>query len=582
MQPVRIGISEFAEFSVNLPVIPATVRVLEQTLGRDAVSVRTYSVAALHQAARRGEVDVILSSAGTYRRLAIEGVGVRDLATVVSHRAPNPNYADGSVFFVRADRKDTDDIRSIADLKGRSIAATHRLAFSGWQTAIEELHRRKLPDGERFFGSVAFKGHDMPLVVEAVDAGEVEAGIVRACFLEDIGVPLGNYRILDPMPEDGRINCVRSTALYPNWTVSTLPSTPPETSRRVAAALLAMPPGENGLHWSIATDFRGIDALFLDLRIGPYAYLRQFSFARFVREHSLAFTAALTLILALLLHSVTVSAIVRRRTHDLHAALERQKELERESHDAAERAAALQRIGIVGQMSSMIAHELRQPLAGVSLYAFGLLRRFENGTDRRGTTIEGLERICEQNRRASAIVDQVRAYARGERERSPLHLAPLLERIVTELRKTSRLSNVHLELETAPGDPLVLAQPLEIELIVGNLVRNAVDAVNAPGGRPAGREPLVRIRLEAADGNARLSVLDNGPEISDGAFGSILTQTARTTKETGLGLGLSIVRSLVEDMNGRLEFQRPEGGGLLAAVVLPLLVNSTLRTESGS
>ncbi len=74
-RPLRFGISEFADFSVNLPIIPATVQVMKDLFGEDHVSVKTYSVANLQAAAKQGEVDVILSSAGTYRRLAIEGAG---------------------------------------------------------------------------------------------------------------------------------------------------------------------------------------------------------------------------------------------------------------------------------------------------------------------------------------------------------------------------------------------------------------------------------------------------------------------------------------------------------------------------
>ena len=127
--PIRFGISEFAERSVNEPIIPATVALLEQTFGKDNVSAVTYSVEALQQAAKAGDVDIILSSAGTYRRLSLEGAGVHSLASVASARVPDPNYADGSVFFTRKDR---DDIRTIADLRGKTIAASHRWAFSGW------------------------------------------------------------------------------------------------------------------------------------------------------------------------------------------------------------------------------------------------------------------------------------------------------------------------------------------------------------------------------------------------------------------------------------------------------------------
>lgn len=556
---VRVGISEFAENSVNLPIIPATVRLLEQTLGKENIITRTYSVANLQAAAKSGQVDVILSSAGTYRRLSIEGAGVSNIAAVVSERAPNPNFADGSVFFVRADRT---DIRTIDGLKGKIVAATHRYAFSGWQTAMGELLRRgHNPEG--FFKDVHFVGHDMPLVVKAVVDGETDAGIVRACFLEDMAVDTSRFRILNPIAPDEQINCVRSTALYPNWTISTTPSTSPETSRRIAAALLAMPPIENGLHWSLATDFRPIDRLFLDLKIGPYEYLRKFSLTRFISENSLFFTVFFTLLFGLILHAVTVTGLVKKRTRALEESMERERALEEEARLAQERVTSIQKVGIVGQMSSIIAHELRQPLSSISMHCYGLLRRYENGTDTRDVTVESVEKIAEQTKRASAIVDRVRAYAKGSRERSLISLHDAVTAGLENTRKSRRRSGVAIDfVDRCAAMVRIEANPLEIELIVVNLLKNAVDAVS---GLPDAR---VTLTLEPVGRQIRLTVTDNGLPMSDENWHAIQSEAVRTTKDAGTGLGLSIVRSITEDLGGRTEFVRQEKGGLSVSVYL--------------
>ena len=570
-RPLRLGISEFADFSVNLPIIPATIQVIKDLFGEDHVSVKTYSVANLQTVAKQGQVDVILSSAGTYRRLAIEGAGVTDLATVVSTRAMNPNYADGSVFFTLAERA---DINTVADLRNKSISANHKYAFSGWQTAMGELLRQGF-DPDHFFADVRFKGHDMPLVVEAVQKGEVDGGIVRACFLEDMGIDTTQFKVLDSKPNAGKIDCLHSTALYPNWTISTLPSTSPEISRRIAAALLSMQPIENGLHWSLATDFRGIDQLFLDLKIGPYAYLRQFSLTRLIAQYSLPFSIALASLLALLLHSVTVSGLVKRRTQELEESVRREKQLEEESRMATERFSALQKVGIVGQMSSIIAHELRQPLATISMYGYGLLRRLESGQEDRDVTVRSLEHICEQTKRASDIVDQVRTYAKGNRARSLQSLESMMNAAVTEMRKSSRRRNARIELEPPPQPVWIEANPLEIELIFINLMKNAVDAV------PPDRSPYVRLRMALRDEcTVEVTVTDNGPRMSEEDWEKAVRQSLRSTKEMGLGLGLSIVRSLTEDMGGTVEFGRSEEGGLSITIVLECTTTSKKKEEA--
>ena len=557
--PIRFGISEFAERSVNEPIIPATVALLEQTFGKDNVSAVTYSVEALQQAAKAGDVDIILSSAGTYRRLSLEGAGVHSLASVASARVPDPNYADGSVFFTRKDR---DDIRTIEDLRGKTIAASHRWAFSGWQIAMGDLLERGiLPEG--FFGEVLFKGHDMPQVVSAVVNGEADAGIVRTCFLEDMGMDPSEFRILGERPRDGRIDCVRSTDLYPNWTIATLPSLAPEVSRQMAAALFSMPTMENGLRWSIANDFRPIDLLFYKLKIGPYEYLQHFSLKRFLMQYWPFIAMAFLVMMGLLLYSVTVSSLVRRRTAELVNALEHEKVLEAETQAAQNRFVRLQKVGVIGQMSSIIAHELRQPLGSIELYCYGLLRGLEDGTETPKMTAKSVERINALAERAADIVDQVRAYAKGDRQRTPVELQAALAAAVAEARKTTRTSGVPIRVNMQESMSLwVTANPLEIELIVVNLVKNAVEALEK---RPGGE---VTVTLSFSGGYAVVSVADNGDVITDEAWGRMRQEYLTSEKSAGLGLGLSIVRSMTEDLSGELRFDRPATGGLTAKVRL--------------
>lgn len=563
-RPIRFGISTFAAHSVNLPIIPATETLLENLLGEENIVFETLPVETLSERVKQGAFDMTLTSAGAFRRMAIEGAGVRDLATAASRRVPNPNFAEGSVFFVRNDSP----IQTIEDLQGKSVAANHEKGFSGWQTALGELARRGL-NPQHFFSRADFTNHDMAEVIRRVEDGRNDAGVVRTCFMEAMNLTLSRFRILGAR-DDGSIDCVHSTDLYPNWVIAAAPSLSPDLSRKIAAALFSMPPIGDDVRWSIATDFRGVDNLFRTLKIGPYEYLATFSFKRFIAHYWPGFAIALTLLIALVLHSVTVGTLVRRRTRELEASLKRENELSQETVAAQNRFLALQKVGIVGQMSSIIAHELRQPLAAISMQAFGLMRRFENGTVTRDAALTALDKISHQTDRAGAIVDQVRAYAKGDRRRAPLEINRTVSDAVAEARKSFRNLGVPMEFTPSPTPIYTTANPLEIELIVINLLKNAAEAV-----KMSGIAGVVRCRITGFPGSPAIEIENQGRPFTDAEWDSLLADSLVTSKRKGLGLGLSIVRSLTDDLGGRLTFTRPAAGGLIVTVTL-----STLSTES--
>ena len=563
-RPIHFGISTFAAHSVNLPIIPATETLLENLLGEENIVFETLPVEILSERVKQGAFDMTLTSAGAFRRMAIEGAGVRDLATAASRRVPNPNFAEGSVFFVRNDSP----IQTIEDLRGKSVAANHEKGFSGWQTALGELARRGL-NPQHFFSRADFTNHDMAEVIRRVEDGRNDAGVVRTCFMEAMNLTLSRFRILGAR-DDGSIDCVHSTDLYPNWVIATAPSLSPDLSRKIAAALFSMPPIGDDVRWSIATDFRGVDNLFRTLKIGPYEYLATFSFKRFTAHYWPGFAIALTLLIALVLHSVTVGTLVRRRTRELEASLKRENELSQETVAAQNRFLALQKVGIVGQMSSIIAHELRQPLAAISMQAFGLMRRFENGTVTRDAALTALDKISHQTDRAGAIVDQVRAYAKGDRRRAPLEINRTVSDAVAEASKSFRNLGVPMEYTPSPTPIYTTANPLEIELIVINLLKNAAEAVKISG--TAG---VVRCRITGFPGSPAIEIENPGRRFTDAEWDSLLADSLVTSKRKGLGLGLSIVRSLTDDLGGRLTFTRPDSGGLIVTVTL-----STLPSES--
>lgn len=556
-ETLRLGISSFAEHSINKVLIDPTIKAIRDAVQPDKLEVEYLELNRLQNSLKNGQLDLVLSSAGNYRRFLLEGYGLRDLATMVSTQAPNPNYAEGSVFFVRSDRQDID---SIAALKNKSVSANYPFAFSGWQVAAGELQKRGF-DPDHFFSRVDFLGHGASPVIDAVLSSKTDAGIVRACVLENAGlIKSGKVKVLEPK-ETADFPCEVCTRLYPNWTLSTTPNTPPEVSRKVTAAVLEIKPLQNNLHWSVATDFTPIDDLFKQLQIGPYEYLQHFSFKRFIEAYWQYFVFVLIFIVGLILHGIRSEYLVNKRTHALSESLKRERKLRAESALVKSRLDKIQKVGLVGQMCSMIAHELKQPLGAAAAYCFALRRRMESGEVSADMLEKGIERIDGQIQRASEVVNQVRSYAKGQRQRQAVDVGKTAEKILRDIQASSPDTEVEFQKE---GERLLVeANPIELEIILINLVKNAIEVVK---DKQNGR---VIVNLSSEGDAVCIKVEDNGEKMSDAEWKQISQLAMATTKHSGLGFGLSIVAGLAEDLGERITFERIPSGGLSVLVRLP-------------
>lgn len=181
---------------------------------------------------------------------------------------------------------------------------------------------------------------------------------------------------------------------------------------------------------------------------------------------------------------------------------------------------------------------------------------------------ETLSKITRETARANAIVEQVRRYARSKTwRRSDALSHELLEAAAAAFKGTSKAKCVRfsVEDERPAGEVLSLwVDRLEIELVLVNLLKNAADAAMGSAS------PEVSLRLRHEAGYAVFIVTDNGPALSDEDFAR-LSVPLSSAKPEGLGLGLSIARSIVEAHGGSLELRRrsPDVGGIAAVVSIP-------------
>jgi len=228
------------------------------------------------------------------------------------------------------------------------------------------------------------------------------------------------------------------------------------------------------------------------------------------------------------------------------------------------------RLITLGELASGIAHEINQPLAAVVNYASASQRYLQGvGGDPVGVdkVAQGLARITEHANHASAVIKRLRAFLRkGQRRMQALNLAEVAREAVRLCNWEAGAAQVAVSDALPDNLPLVFADRVLLEQVLLNLLRNAIEA-----NRDQHPGSASQIRLEAREGNGSLTirVIDQGPGASDEQLGKLFTPFY-TSKADGLGLGLSMSRSIIEGFGGALEALPAEGGGLCLECRLPL------------
>ncbi|MAE23119.1 MAG: PAS domain-containing sensor histidine kinase [Pseudomonas sp.] len=228
------------------------------------------------------------------------------------------------------------------------------------------------------------------------------------------------------------------------------------------------------------------------------------------------------------------------------------------------------RLITLGELASGIAHEINQPLAAVVNYASASQRYLQGvggdpvGVDKVG---QGLARITEHANHASAVIKRLRAFLRkGQRRMQALDLAEVAREAVRLCNWEAGTAQVAVSDLLPDNLPLVFADRVLLEQVLLNLLRNAIDANRE---RHPGAPSQVRLEASEADGSLAIRVIDQGPGVSDEQMGKLFTPFY-TSKADGLGLGLSMSRSIIEGFGGALEAFPAEAGGLCLECRLPL------------
>ncbi|MGA6967702.1 MAG: PAS domain S-box protein, partial [Xanthobacteraceae bacterium] len=244
--------------------------------------------------------------------------------------------------------------------------------------------------------------------------------------------------------------------------------------------------------------------------------------------------------------------------------LTQSQEREQLLHEVQSELLHVARLSTMGEMASALTHELNQPLSAITNYLQGSRRLLENSPDKRAGLIrDAMGKAAEQALRAGQVIQRLREFvARGETEKRIENVKKLVEEATALALIAAKEQSIRVSLQFGTSNHLVLVDKVQIQQVLLNLLRNAIEAMQS-----SVRRELVVSTAPVADDMVAVSVADTGAGIAPDIISSLF-QPFVTTKQQGLGIGLSISRTIIESHGGQIMVEPNPGGGTIFCFTL--------------
>ena len=538
----------------------------------------------LRAAVSRREVDFVITNTGQYVELEVF-YGISRIATQKNLVKGKVTTKFGAVIFVRADRA---DIQTLEDLKGKSLMGVQETGFGGFRMAWRELLKHGI-DPYHDLSSLSFSGFPQGAVAYAVREGHVDAGTFRSESLERMEregkIKMSDFRVLNQQPMD-EYPVLHSTPLYPTWPFAKLKHVPTSIAERVAVSLLSMPadhPAAKAAQmegWTIPVNYQNVHELLMDLRVGPYAGIGQFTLMDFVSKYSA------WLLLTILVLSVMIGlsiGLVREnrfrkhveqdlRVHQVHLremVHERTKDVVR-IRDQAMKASEAKSIFL-----SNISHELRTPLNAIIGYTEMILDEMDMTSESR--FLSELQKVHASALHLMSIISKILDVTQIEDGSARLRVemfsvSELIQEVIDAVSSLATTNNNLLEVKNNLTHDTIQTDRLRLQESLIHVMENACKFTEN------GKIDILLRSFHKSDKDwIQISIRDNGkgmtPEEQERVFEIFYKgDKTSTQKISGIGVGLAISRGYCRLMGGDITFKSELGKGSLFIITIPSVV----------
>lgn len=536
-EDLPLYLEENAVRTFQMPLIEETIKSLEKNLNRK-IQLTEVSDKKLLKIISNNEPALFIASSA-FLRQKLNPFEVKPIASIARAASEDPDKTEGSLILVRMSDV---SLSSIKDLKGKRISYLPEFGFFGLFPAFDKLGENDSP--AEYFQRLIPVRSSVSDLVRSLEKKETDAVILPVCVAEETGSLGPEVRALSAVSR-AELDCLYSSELYPGPILAANLFVSSDTVSKIHSAIFGEKLINDGFKWSIPKEFSKLDDLLGRLRIDAFSTFKENFFFHAVNKYWPFVLAVFFIILSLFLLSLLLKYLVNKRTAQLLKLIEEKKELLRREKENFKRIEMLQKVGIVGLMSSMFAHEVRQPLSAISCWGH-VLKKLAGQSDNSKEMVPLIEKMVSAASQAEKKITDIRGVLRTQEPK--LEKIDLTEIISEELKSLHQTleKKIRVEFKEAATRPYVLMARTELEVVVHNIFKNSIQA------QEKSSEIFLSITLGTKDNRVFFRLADGGPKVTQEQIDEMKIPFYSSKKE-GLGLGTAIVQTIMKRYGGWME-----------------------------